>query len=71
MHLSLTLVDNSLKIWFSSPPEVGRGICIRLSRFDLVDSGSEEFKAICNQYPITLQGHLKEMRRKFKNRVST
>ena len=55
MHLSLTLVDDSLKIWFSSPPEVGRGICIRLSRFDLVDSGSEEFKAICNQYPITLQ----------------
>ena len=51
----MTLVDDSLKIWFSSPPEVGRGICIRLSRFDLVDSGSEEFKAICNQYPITLQ----------------
>ena len=46
------------------------GIICELTRFQLVDSGSEDFKAICSAYPLFIQGHLKEMRRKFKNRVS-
>ena len=47
-----------------------KGIVVELTRFELVDSGSEDFKALCSKYPLLIQGHLKEMRRKFKNRVS-
>ena len=46
------------------------GIEVTITGFQLIYSNSEDFKNIICNYPQHVQGHLKEMRRKMKNRVS-
>ena len=46
------------------------GIDVTITGFQLIYSNSEDFKNIICNYPQHVQGHLKEMRRKMKNRVS-
>ena len=46
------------------------GIEVRITGYQLIYSNSEDFKNIICNYPQHIQGHLKEMRRKMKNRVS-
>ena len=45
------------------------GIEVTITGFQLIYSNSEDFKNIICNYPQHVQGHLKEMRRKMKNRV--
>ena len=46
------------------------GIEVTITGYQLIYSNSEDFKNIICNYPQHIQGHLKEMRRKMKNRVS-
>ena len=46
------------------------GIDVTITGYQLIYSNSEDFKNIICNYPQHIQGHLKEMRRKMKNRVS-
>jgi len=46
------------------------GILVEITGHQLIYSNSEDFKNIASHYPPHVQGHLKEMRRKMKNRVS-